>query len=228
MEGLRPGRQLGQDLEPADDRLDDVDDAAADTARRTRRGMAGAASGAPRPTIAATISPTTIAIQRCRTCGGRQIGQRREERPAHQRPVREDERAVRSRGRDLRPEQEQGVRRRGAERGQQREPLARAATADPGREVRPDEEVDEQAEERLRGRQVGGDATRRCCPRRTVCRPRYAWKPTSSHRPERRPQRSSAGRGGRRQATHRLGQDRARRGPRRPSGGATRSRPSGR
>ena len=86
--------------------------------------------------------------------GGVDRGDRREERPAHQRPVREDEGRVR-RGRDVRAEQEQGVARHRPEGSQEGEPLARAAAADVGRVEAPGQDEDEQAEEGHRAREVG-------------------------------------------------------------------------
>ena len=74
----------------------------------------------------------------------------------HQRPVEEDEAGV-LRG-HVRAEQEQDERRGGPERGEEREPLAAAAPADAGRVGGPDQEVDEDADEGHRGRQVGRDA----------------------------------------------------------------------
>ena len=54
-------------------------------------------------------------------------------------------------------EEQQGVRRRGAERCEQGEALAPAAARDPGGEARADQDVDEEAEQGLRGGQVGRD-----------------------------------------------------------------------
>ena len=83
------------------------------------------------------------------------VGDRRDQRAAHQRPVGEDE-GGRRRG-DVRPEQQQRVRRDRPEGGQEREPLARAAAADAGPGSRPDGQVDEQPDEQHRARQVRRD-----------------------------------------------------------------------
>ena len=83
------------------------------------------------------------------------IGHGRQQRPAHERPVREDERGIR-RG-HMRAEEQQGERRERPEGRQQREPLARAATADAGREAGTDRDVDQQPDQRHRGGQMRGD-----------------------------------------------------------------------
>ena len=95
---------------------------------RPRRPPAGRASGGRagsarrRPRAPTTITPTTAATQRWRTWAAVDVGEGREERAVHQRPVGEDQRRVGRR--DVRPEQQQRERGRGRERGEQREPLA--------------------------------------------------------------------------------------------------------
>ena len=149
---LQPG-QVGQDLEPADDRLDREEDRR-DEREPDDRPVRRAASASAATTTAATISPTTIATQRWRTWADVAVAQRREERPVHQRPVREDV-PLRGRG-HLRPEQEQREHR--ARRRTRRASVNRwlaAAAADPGRVERPDEDEDEQPDERHRRGEVG-------------------------------------------------------------------------
>ncbi len=86
---------------------------------------------------------------------GRQLGEGREEGPAHQRPVREDQRGIR-RG-DLRPEEQQRERGRRRECREQREPLAAAADREVGRETGTHGQVDEQPDEQERRREMRGD-----------------------------------------------------------------------
>jgi hypothetical protein len=81
---------------------------------------------------------------------------RREERAAHQRPIRKDERRV-GRRRDMRTEQQQGVAGQRAERRQEGEALARPAAADVGGVEATGQDVDQQPEEGHRAGEVGRD-----------------------------------------------------------------------
>ena len=117
------------------------------------------------------------------------------ERPAHQRPVGEDEGRV-GRG-HLRAEQQQRERHGRAERGEEREPLARAATAraGPGSRHGPSGRRAEPTSSSAAARWAVTDSP--LLPRRTVSRPSQAWNPTSADRAEGRPEDRRRGRGGR-------------------------------
>ena len=111
--------------------------------------------------VAHVISPTMTADVAVERMGLVQrpddrVGVRadRDQHAVHQRPVGEHERGVL--GRDVRAEQQQGVGRDRGERGEEREPLARAAALDLRRVERADRDVDEQPEERHRRREVRG------------------------------------------------------------------------
>ena len=112
---------------------------------------------------------------------GRRDGQ---DRAVHQRPVREDQ-AGRLGG-DVRAEQEQRERRRRRERGEERESLA-AAAGEPRRIRRTHQQVDEQPDERHRGREVRGHGRARVAePDRLG--PEVRLEPDEHERGDRRPQ----------------------------------------
>ena len=169
------------------------------TASQARRGCAARLRQAAHAT-AARIARTTAATYRCRACApysaarsarGRIVDDRHE-RAVHERPVGEDEAGVARR--DVRAEEQDGERRRGPERGEEREPLA-AAPGEPGRVRRPDEEVDEQPDERHRGREMRRHGLAGVPePDRLAPEPRL--EADEEHRRQRRPAGSTADRDG--------------------------------
>ena len=76
----------------------------------------------------------------------------------------------------------------GREGREEREPLARAATADPGRIAGPDGDVDQERRRASIALARWAVTDSPLLPRRTVSRPSQAWKPTSPTAAERRPQ----------------------------------------
>ncbi len=154
VEGLAPARQLGQDLQPADDHLDRQQDGRQHGQPDDRRVVAlGPPGGHSDRHDDHPDDGRDVAVK---DLGGGRVGDRREERAAHQRPVREDERRV-GRGRDVRAEQEQGVRGGRPEGRQQGEPLAAAPARDVARKEAPDENEHEDAQEGHGAGQVGRD-----------------------------------------------------------------------
>ena len=128
------------------------------------RSPGGRGSGASRcvrhatiAAIATTMSPTKAATHRWRTCAEVSSVRGGTRRPAHERPVREDQRRVDAARGHVRSEQQQGERGQRAERREQGEPLARPAAADPGRVAGTDRDVHQQPDQEHRRGKVGGD-----------------------------------------------------------------------
>ncbi len=104
---------------------------------------------------ASTIKPDDGGDPAVQDVGAGQVGQRRDQRAAHQRPVREDQGRVG--GGHLRAEQQEGEGGRGGEGGEQREALARAAPRQVGRVAGPHGQEDQQPDQGHRAGQVRGD-----------------------------------------------------------------------
>ena len=89
MERLRPGRQPEQDLKPTDDRLDRIQDGGQEREAQDDRTVA---LGPPRhDDDHGDDQPDDDRDPAVEDLGAREVGQRREERAAHQRPVVEDQ-----------------------------------------------------------------------------------------------------------------------------------------
>ncbi len=152
MQRLRPFVESGQDLGATDRDLDREQDSRTDGQADERRVVA---LGPPRHHRQDhDEEPDQCRHPAMEDVRGGHIGQRRQERAVHQRPVREDE--CRRRGGHLRSEQQQREGRRGGERSEQREALACAATADPRWIASTDRQEDQKTHERERRREMRG------------------------------------------------------------------------
>ena len=195
--------------------------AAAPTASRTRVGWSRCVRQATTAS-ATTMSPTTAATQRCRTCAAvTSVTAGSSEPPISGQSGKTSADAGR---RDVRAEQQQREGHGRRERREEGEPLARAAPADARRVARPDGQEDEQRDERQRGGQVRRDRFAAVAEAdRLAPEPRLeADQPDRAEgRPQDRPAVAVVADGEDREAEDLEADDRPRR-----SGGSIRSRPS--
>ena len=135
--------------------------------------------------VATTMIPDHHRDPAVQDVGAGQLGEGREGRPAHQRPVAKDQRRGDAAGRHVRPEHQQRERRRGRERREQREPLARAANREPGRVAGTHQDEDEHPEQEHRRGEVRGDGLPAVAEANGLAaQPRL--EPDQGHGPERR------------------------------------------
>ena len=153
VKGLRPCGERGDDLQPADRDLDRIERRGPERKADERRVVPLRPPGDDGERgDDHTHDRRDPAVEHMRRG---QLGQGRDERPVHQRPVGEDQRRV-GRG-HVRPEQQQRERREGGERGEKGKPLAAAPAREVGREAGPNRHVHEQRDQQHRRRQVGRD-----------------------------------------------------------------------
>ena len=145
MERLGPVRESREDLGPTDEDLDHVQDGGPRRKPDQHRMLPLRPPGHDRDHH--DDEPDQRRDPSMEDVRGGQFGQWRDEGPAHQRPVREDQGRIDAAGGHVRAEHQQGECRDRAERGEEREPLARAPAADPCGVPGPDRHVDEEPDE---------------------------------------------------------------------------------
>ncbi len=153
VERLRPAGQPGQDLQSTDDDLDRVQHGRGDRGAGDRGSIAPGPPGDDREH--GHDQPDDGGDPPMEDVRRRGLGEVREERAAHQRPVGEHQRGVR-RG-DAGAEEQQRERGEGREGRQQREALAPAATGEAGRETGTHRHEHEQCHQQEGRGQVGRD-----------------------------------------------------------------------